>query len=165
MKRKRGPAPHIRKHPVKSKKYEDTVDHDYSDKENDVLQEEDSFKGFSSDEDEKQWEPHDENEKSTALYANDTSSSKGKRAKKSAPTQEELMELLFRSSSFQSNLFKLQVDELLSETRVKYEKMEKVEMTLHKLKDILMQLPESQEQLVPKRFDNSNISYIHSKWK
>ena len=58
------------------------------------------------------------------------------------------MELVFRSSSFQSNLFKLQVDELLSEVRVKYDKMAKVETILHKLKDILLQLPGSEEQLV-----------------
>jgi U3 small nucleolar RNA-associated protein 22 len=149
MKRKRGPAPHIKKHRAKSERHEDQIDQDYSEGENDVLQEEESFKGFSSDEDEKQLEPRAENDKSTAFPANGTSSNKEKRATKSAPTQEELMELLFRSSSFQSNLFKLQVDELLSEVRVKYEKMEKVEAILHKLKDVLMQLPESQEQLVP----------------
>jgi hypothetical protein len=149
MKRKRGPAPHTKKHRVKPGRHEEAIQENYSDGENDVFQEEDSFKGFSSDDDEKELEQLAENDKSVTIPENGAPGNNKKRGKISAPTQEELMELLFQSSSFQSNLFKLQVNELLSEVRVKYEKMEKVETILHRLKDVLMQLPESQEQLVP----------------
>ena|SRR5271170_4144779 len=148
MKRKRGPAPHGEKGRLKQVSFEKVEDATQSDEEMDIpLEEEDSFEGFSSDDDETFDKPtvQDEGKKDPV---NGNSKAERKRGKKAAPTQEELMDLLYRSSSFQSNLFKLQVDELLSEVRVKYDKMEKVETILHKLKDILTHLPESREQLV-----------------
>jgi U3 small nucleolar RNA-associated protein 22 len=108
------------------------------------LEDQGSFKGFSTDEE------HDQVDggmmEGPTAYGD--KAKVRQRGKKSPPTQEELMELMFRSSSFQSNHFKLQIDELLGEVRVKYDKMEKVEQVLHQLKDILSQLPESEEQLV-----------------
>jgi U3 small nucleolar RNA-associated protein 22 len=109
-------------------------------------EEEDSFQGFSSDEEtieESTFQPA-----SVRAPIEGSTSHAKKRGRKAEPTQEELMELMFRSSSFQSNLFKLQVDELLSEVRVKYDRMEKVETILHQLKGILMKLPASEEKLV-----------------
>lgn len=147
MKRKRGPAPHARKSRLKPETKE-VESLDESEEWNGVSGEEDNFEGFSTDEEEQDQPIAQEDDDGVAGPANGSAIRTKKRGKKAAPTQEELMELLFRSSSFQSNLFKLQVDELLSEVRVKYDKMEKVETVLHKLKDILASLPESEEKLV-----------------
>lgn len=147
MKRKRGPAPHAKKSRLKPRIEERNSD-EQSEGENDVVGEEDSFEGFSTDEDDENGEAAIKGDSSNAGVVNGSTGPTKKRGKKAAPTQEELMELVFRSSSFQSNLFKLQIDQLLSEVRVKYDKMAKVETVLHKLKDVLMQLAGSEEQLV-----------------
>ena len=148
MKRKRGPAPQSKKSRLKPQ-HKDLDPQSSSEEWNGVSGEEDDFEGFLTDEEEGgQVERAIEDDNGVVAPVNGSTSQAKKRGKKAAPTQEELMELLFRSSSFQSNLFKLQVDELLSEIRLKYEKMEKVETILHKLKDILMHLPESEEQSV-----------------
>lgn len=146
MKRKRGPAPSKKE----TRRKNDIVEEDEAvnglDQENGVENTDDSsFEGFSSDGDEMQV---DGSERTTDGHQNGQSKEK-KKDKKAVPTQEELMELMFRSSSFQSNLFKLQVDELLTEARVKYDKMDKVERVLHQLKDVLTNIPETTEQLVP----------------
>jgi U3 small nucleolar RNA-associated protein 22 len=149
MKRKRGPAPHARKSRLKPKpKPKEVESFDESEEWNGVSGEEDSFEGFSNDEEEQDQPIVQEDDDGAAGPVNGSAIHTKKRGKKAAPTQEELMELFFRSSSFQSNLFKLQVDELLSEVRVKYDKMDKVETVLHKLKEILTSLPESEEKLV-----------------
>jgi U3 small nucleolar RNA-associated protein 22 len=147
MKRKRQPTPHSNKIPLNETRVIHT-DHlpeaiDASERDNEI------FNGFSEDdsEDDEQVQLAVEKVEANADvngYANRPS----KKQKKSVPTQEELMNMLFQSNSFQSNLFKLQVDELLSEVRVRYEKMDNVERFLHRLKDILTQLPESEDQLV-----------------
>ena len=144
MKRKRRPAPHSKK--SRPKKTDDTRSEALTEEKDSSEWENESFEGFSDDEVEDVEETVAASRTSAAVngHANNAS----KKQKKSAPTQEELMELHFRSSSFQSNLFKLQVDELLSEVRVRYDKMDKVERVLHRVKDILLQLPGSQEQLV-----------------
>jgi U3 small nucleolar RNA-associated protein 22 len=144
MKRKRGPAPNGRQGREKNSKKRQ-VEEDELDEED--LDEESSFKGFSEDENE------DQEIAVNGKTVTNGDGTKGilkkqKRGAKNVPTQEELTELFFQSSSFQSNLFKLQVDALLAEVRVKYDKMEKVEKVLHQLKGILTQLPESEEQLV-----------------
>jgi len=149
MKRKRGPAPREKKnkHKRKEEEEEDIVGN-VSEKQDDALEgESDTFEGFSSEEDEQPGQVIAAGETNNAPQNGNAVTPKV-RGKKSVPTQEELLDLYYRSSSFQSNLFKLQVDELLSEVRVKYEKMEKVEKILHQLKDILLQLPEKEEQLV-----------------
>ena len=147
MKRKRGPAPHAKKSRLKPRIEERDPD-EQSEEESDIVGEEESFEGFSTHEEKEHGEAAIEADGNNAGTVNRGTGATKKRGKKAAPTQEELMELDFRSSSFQSNLFKLQVDELLSEVRVKYDKMAKVETILHKLKGILMQLPGSEEQLV-----------------
>ena len=146
MKRKRGPAPHVKRNRLKPRIEE--RDYDEKSEESDVVGEEDSFEGFSTDEEEENGEAAIEADGSNASTLDGSTGPTKKRGKKAALTQEELMELVLRSSSFQSNLFKLQVDELLSEVRVKYDKMAKVETILHKLKGILMQIPGTEEQLV-----------------
>jgi len=145
MKRKRGPAPNKNGTTREDDSIEDDEAMNGLNEGNGVESADDSsFEGFSSDGDEMQV---DGPERKTDSHQNGQSKEK-KREKKAVPTQEELMELMFRSSSFQSNLFKLQVDELLSEVRVKYDKMDKVERVLHQLKDILTSIPETTEQLV-----------------
>jgi U3 small nucleolar RNA-associated protein 22 len=147
MKRKRGPAPNGRDGREKSNKKRQVEENDQSDDADEFqdtgsVEDTGSFEGFSGDEEQ------GEEPATQVTIANGDSGTTKKRGNKPVPTQEELTEMFFRSSSFQSNLFKLQVDELLSEVRVKYDKMEKAEQVLHKLKGILTQLPESQEQLV-----------------
>jgi U3 small nucleolar RNA-associated protein 22 len=150
MKRKRGPAPHAKKSRVKQT---DTIVpnnfRDSGEEGNDFDDEEDSFKGISGDEDQGQT-PDSVASKEPVNNANGTTEKdKSRGGKMAAPAKGELMDLLFQSRSFQSNLFKLQVDQLLSEVRVKYDKMDKVERILHQIKDILASLTESPEQLVP----------------
>jgi U3 small nucleolar RNA-associated protein 22 len=145
MKRKRGPAPSKKETRRKSEPVEEVEESSHLEDGSDVEDGEDgSFEGFSSDGEEMQVDGQQ-------AKANGTQNGQvavKKRGIKAVPTQEELLELEFRSSSFQSNLFKLQVDELLSEIRVKHDKMEKVERILHRLKDVLTNMPETEEQLV-----------------
>ena len=146
MKRKRGPAPSKKETRRKSEPVEEVEETSHLEDGSDLEDGEDgSFQGFSSDGEEMQV---DGQQVKANGHLNRQVAVK-KRGVKAVPTQEELMELEFRSSSFQSNLFKLQVDELLSEIRVKHDKMEKVERILHRLKDILTNIPETAEQLVP----------------
>jgi U3 small nucleolar RNA-associated protein 22 len=145
MKRKRGPAPSKKETKAKDVAVEEAGGMHGSDEETGIENADDSsFHGFSSDGDEMQV---DGQETRTNGQQNGQSKER-KKGKKAEPTQEELMELMFRSSSFQSNLFKLQVDELLSEVRVKYDKMDKVEKILHQIKEVLTNVPETAEQLV-----------------
>jgi len=149
MKRKRGPASRERNSkPKKAKNLKDTQI--LEEESNSAHDDEESFKGFSESDVEDHEEMHegDDDEVEAAAPVNGKSNGAKKKGKQAAPTQEELTELLYQSSSFQSNLFKLQVDELLSETRVKYNKMEKLESFLHQLKKIFESLPATEEQLV-----------------
>jgi U3 small nucleolar RNA-associated protein 22 len=146
MKRKRGPAPSKKETRRKSEPVEEVEEASHLESESDVEDGEDgSFQGFSSDGEEMQVD----GQQAKANGNLNGQVAVKKRGVKAVPTQEELMELEFRSSSFQSNLFKLQVDELLSEIRVKHDKMEKVERILHRLRDVLTNIPETAEQLVP----------------
>ena len=146
MKRKRGPAPSKKETRRKSEPVEEVEESSHLEDGSDVEDgEDDSFQGFSSDGEEMQVD----GQQAKANGNLNGQVAVKKRGMKAVPTQEELMELEFRSSSFQSNLFKLQVDELLSEIQVKHDKMEKVERILHQLKDILTNIPETAEQLVP----------------
>jgi len=150
MKRKRGPAPHGKKVRIKPKETNEFDPVEDSDEEgNDFDDEQDSFKGISDDEQHHRQTPDPLVSEEPVNNVNGTTKKdKSRGGKKTAPTKEELMDLLFQSSSFQSNLFKLQIDQLLAQVRIKHEKMEKVELILHKLKDILTTLPDSPEQLV-----------------
>lgn len=150
MKRKRGPAPSKKEARRKNETVEDVEESSPSEAESGFENvEDDSFEGFSSDGKEMQVDG-----KGESMNGQQNTGPKEKvRGKKIVPTQEELLELEFRSSSFQSNLFKLQVDELLSEVRVKYEKMERVERILHQLKDVLTNIPGTTEQMVFPIFD------------
>ena len=149
MKRKRGPAPHGKKSRLKLKEtaIADPAE-DSKREENGSDDEEDSFKGISEDDEERGQTPEPPRLEEPVNNVNGSSKKTKKKGKNSLPSKEELTELLFQSTSFQSNLFKLQVDELLSEVRIKYDKMEKVERVLHQLKDLFNRIPESQEQLV-----------------
>ena len=59
-----------------------------------------------------------------------------------APTADEMNELKETKELFKSNLFKLQIEELLSEVSIKYNKTSKLEGFLHRLKTALDELPE-----------------------
>jgi len=150
MKRKRGPAPHGKKARIKHKETNEPDPVEDSDEEgNDFDDEEDSFKGISGDEDQGHTQDSVASKEPVNNANGTTEKDKSRGGKMAAPAKGELTDLLFQSRSFQSNLFKLQVDQLLSEVRVKYDKMDKVERILHQIKDILASLTESPEQLVP----------------
>jgi|SRR5947207_6921589 len=163
MKRKRGPAPKGKKGKIQKKKDEDEelIAPGVDGGEN-AVDDESEFDGFSSDDDAAP-ESFSAVGVDTAAQSNGEPQTKKKRGKQAPPSQEELMEMFFRSASFQSNLFKLQVDELLSEVRVKYEKMDRVERILHQLRDALLQLADTEEQLVVQSLYGVNVSYIPSR--
>jgi len=151
MKRKRGTKENGAHGKKNKKRVEEVVEEEESDQSNreemDFDRSEESFEGFSTDEDE-EMETHEGEEVKKPGATNGTSGPAKRKGKKSAPTQEELMEVMYRSSSFKSNLFKLQVDELLSEVQLKYDRMEKVEAFLFQLKEQLSKIPSTDEQLV-----------------
>ncbi|ORX83004.1 Nrap protein [Basidiobolus meristosporus CBS 931.73] len=62
-----------------------------------------------------------------------------------APTNEEMQELKDATELFHSNLFKLQIAELLSEVRIDYTKMKPLEKTLHHLRSIFDSIPDRKE--------------------
>ncbi|KAL1914891.1 uncharacterized protein VTP21DRAFT_7807 [Calcarisporiella thermophila] len=62
-----------------------------------------------------------------------------------APTNDEIQGLKEASELFKSNIFKLQIDELLSEVRIDYNKLQPLETALHKLKTILDNIPDIPE--------------------
>jgi U3 small nucleolar RNA-associated protein 22 len=149
MKRKRGPAPKGKKRKMQRREEseeEDTWDRIMAEKEA-VEEEESEFEGLASDHEDVPESAMSAKDNTAAPFSSELQPKK-LRGRKTAQTQEEIMDLFFRSMSFQSNLFKLQVDELLSEVRVKYDKMEKVERILHQLREILLKLPDTEEQLV-----------------
>ncbi|OZJ05685.1 hypothetical protein BZG36_01432 [Bifiguratus adelaidae] len=71
--------------------------------------------------------PGDEHGKQNHLYA--------------APTRDEMQQLSEASELFKSNIFRMEVEELLTEVRIKYEKHKPLERLLHELKSILDTLP------------------------
>jgi U3 small nucleolar RNA-associated protein 22 len=143
MKRKRRPAPRKNKRTHNQVTVEEErIQESESEDDCDIEHDEESFHGFSTDDEEL------ENEKDKETAHNGDIGHTAKKGKKSVPTKEELMDLFLRSSSFQSNLFKLQTEQLLSEVRVKYDKMASVEAALHGLKEVIMAIPTSDEQLV-----------------
>ncbi|KAI8600248.1 Nrap protein [Dissophora ornata] len=62
-----------------------------------------------------------------------------------APTNEEIQGLQESSDLFKSNIFKLQIEELLKEVQIDYKKAQPLEAALRKLKDIFDRTPEHQE--------------------
>ncbi|KAG0324998.1 hypothetical protein BGZ99_001153 [Dissophora globulifera] len=62
-----------------------------------------------------------------------------------APTNEEIQGLQESSDLFKSNIFKLQIEELLKEVQIDYKKAQPLENALRKLKDIFDRTPEHQE--------------------
>jgi len=152
MKRKRGPAPRGNKGKHKQEVVEEQSKPKMdSEADSDIDGDEESFPGFSSDENEDI--EQEEIQKDKPMATNGGIGRATKKEKKTRPTNDELMDVFLRSSSFQSNLFKLQTEELLSEVRLKYHKMTKVETVLHQLKEVIMAIPASHEQLVDETQD------------
>jgi hypothetical protein len=147
MKRKRGPAPRGNKRKYKRKTEEEKGQQSDSETADVIDEDEESFHGFSSNDEGEDDAPTVEDEDGAATVA-PSDRHTAKKSKKSTPSKEELLDLLLRSSPFQSNLFKLQMVELLAAVRVKYDKMTKLETALHRLKEVIMAIPTSKEQLV-----------------
>lgn len=62
-----------------------------------------------------------------------------------APTNDEIQGLQESSDLFKSNIFKLQIEELLKEVVVDYKKAQPLEAALRKLKEIFDRTPQHQE--------------------
>lgn len=62
-----------------------------------------------------------------------------------APTSDEIQGLQESSDLFKSNIFKLQIEELLKEVVVDYKKAQPLEAALRKLKEIFDRTPQHQE--------------------
>ncbi|KAF9186701.1 hypothetical protein BGZ50_002363 [Haplosporangium sp. Z 11] len=62
-----------------------------------------------------------------------------------APTNDEIQGLQESSDLFKSNIFKLQIEELLKEVQIDYKKAQPLEAALRKLKEIFDRTPEHQE--------------------
>ncbi|KND02445.1 rRNA-processing protein UTP22 [Spizellomyces punctatus DAOM BR117] len=97
----------------------------------------------------------DESEGEASEYGEDQADDKevghGQRLEKignkfyKAPTNEEIQQLKETTDLFKSNLFKLQIDELLKEVRIDYSKTTALEKALRKIKDILDSLSDIPE--------------------
>ncbi|RUS22739.1 hypothetical protein BC937DRAFT_87483 [Endogone sp. FLAS-F59071] len=59
-----------------------------------------------------------------------------------APSNDEIQNLKEVSELFKSNIFKLEIEELLAEVRIDYNKMKPLETTLHRLKTLFDSLPD-----------------------
>ncbi|KAJ3087953.1 hypothetical protein HK102_009907 [Quaeritorhiza haematococci] len=78
-----------------------------------------------------------------------------------APTADEMLNLKETTSLFKSNLFKLQVEELLKEVNINYTKLQTLEKTLHKVKEIfdsIGDVPQGQLSEVTTKLDAAKIS-------
>jgi U3 small nucleolar RNA-associated protein 22 len=62
-----------------------------------------------------------------------------------APTNEEIQGLQESADLFKSNIFKLQIEELLKEVHIDYKKAQPLEAALRKLKDIFDKTPAHHE--------------------
>lgn len=62
-----------------------------------------------------------------------------------APTNDEIQGLQESSDLFKSNIFKLQIEELLKEVQIDYKKAQPLEAALRKLKEIFDRTPAHQE--------------------
>lgn len=68
-----------------------------------------------------------------------------------APTNDEIQGLQESSDLFKSNIFKLQIEELLKEVQIDYKKAQPLEAALRKLKEIFDRTPAHQELSVSTR--------------
>lgn len=77
------------------------------------------------------------------------------------PTQEEINELANSDDFYRTNLFKLQVAELLNEIKIKPDKTKEIQQELHTLKTTLEKLPE--DKITTKYIKKLNISLYNPK--
>ncbi|GAO48189.1 Nrap protein [Saitoella complicata NRRL Y-17804] len=74
-----------------------------------------------------------------------TAGKSGRDAHFAPPSREEIQGLQETSELYKSNIFKLEIDELLSEVRLNLEKMKSVEKALHHLRNVIDSIPETTE--------------------
>ncbi|KAG0011689.1 hypothetical protein BGZ80_000504 [Entomortierella chlamydospora] len=137
--------------------FDDMIDEEEDDDEDDDDEEEgdyiegDEDEGMGQDSDAEEEEAEDEQDEFMAAAEHDASSKpqnpmgvKNSSLYK-APTNEEIQGLQESSELFKSNIFKLQIEELLKEVQIDYKKSQPLEAALRKLKDIFDRTPEHQE--------------------
>ncbi len=89
----------------------------------------------------------------------ETTADRPQKRKSTAPTAQEIQELKESESLFKSNLFKFEMDELLQEVRVNYEKCSSLENAVRKLKDIFENIQDQPEAEVNVSFHEMYHSY------
>jgi len=126
-------------------------DEDDEEEEGDYIEGEELAMDGDSDEEEEIVEEQDEfmaaAEFDASSKAQRSSGVKGSALYK-APTNEEIQGLQESSDLFKSNIFKLQIEELLKEVQVDYKKAHPLESALRKLKEIFDKTPAHKELLV-----------------
>ncbi|KYQ92482.1 U3 snoRNP protein [Tieghemostelium lacteum] len=74
-----------------------------------------------------------------------------------APTSEEITELRNTQDLFNSNLFRLQVNELFKEIKVDYIKLASLETALHQLKTLIEKIPDQQVDVYKNSIENVKV--------
>eukprot|EP00842_Homolaphlyctis_polyrhiza_P003552 jgi/Hompol1/4198/HPOL_003562-RA len=123
---------------------DDDEDMEDADEDDDQDDEDEEFGNVNGEEDDGDDEDGDEDEDDedddADLGKRHTSASKSKSLFK-PPTNDEIQQLTQTGELFKSNLFKLQIEELVREVSVNYTKLKPLESALHKLKSILDNAP------------------------
>ncbi|KAF9544001.1 hypothetical protein EC957_000270 [Mortierella hygrophila] len=131
---------------------EDSEDDDEDDEEEgDYIEGEDKTMGSDDDNDDDEDGDEDEQDEFMAAAEHDaTSKPRNPMGVKNsslykAPTNDEIQGLQESSDLFKSNIFKLQIEELLREVQIDYKKAQPLEAALRKLKEIFDRTPAHQE--------------------
>lgn len=126
-------------------------DEEDDEEEGDYIEGEDQAMGGDDDNDDNEDGDEDEQDEFMAAAEHDASSKphnpmgvKNSSLYK-APTNDEIQGLQESSDLFKSNIFKLQIEELLKEVQIDYKKAQPLEAALRKLKEIFDRTPAHQE--------------------
>ncbi|KAG0330358.1 hypothetical protein BG004_002115 [Podila humilis] len=133
---------------------EEEDDSDDSDEEGDYIEGDEVMKSDNSDDDSDSEQVYDEEQDEFMAAAELNAASNPQPATSTgvknsslykAPTNDEIQGLQESSDLFKSNIFKLQIEELLKEVVVDYKKAQPLEAALRKLKEIFDRTPQHQE--------------------
>lgn len=141
--------------PSSEESFDDMIDdEDEDDDEDDAAEEEEGDYIEGEDEDmesgsDADGDEEDEQDDFMAVAEHEASSGSPLNAKNKslykAPTNEEIQGLQESAELFKSNIFKLQIEELLKEVQIDYKKAQPLEAALRKLKDIFDKTPAHNE--------------------
>lgn len=128
---------------------EEDEDEDDDEEEGDYIEGEEMAMDGDSDEEEEEIEEEQDEFMAAAEFDASSKAQRSSGVKGSAlykaPTNEEIQGLQESSDLFKSNIFKLQIEELLKEVQVDYKKAHPLESALRKLKEIFDKTPAHKE--------------------